>query len=164
MVYIYFTELELLLLCKVIVMHYMYGGLHVLTDHIIQFMLNGLHIFHRTGAAIVVDSRYALPSVFENSYFNPLCFLQYYNSTVPPSQWKQVCGYCTYTANNVVHGDASICYRCRWISQEIEHSLVLQSILVAYHFVHGIHIIHHILMHQIACGGPLCFIGMHLFT
>ena len=72
-----------------------------------------MHIFYRTGAAIVVDSIYALPSVFENNYFNRLCFVQYYNSTVPPNQWQQVCKHCTYTANNVVHDDASICNRCR---------------------------------------------------
>ena len=48
---------------------------------------------YRTGAAVVVSSRYVIPSVFENSYFNPLCFLQYYNSVVPPSEWYQVCVY-----------------------------------------------------------------------
>lgn len=36
----------------------------------------------RSGAAIVAELHRAL-SVFDKQFFNPLCFLQYYNSLVP---------------------------------------------------------------------------------
>ena len=45
---------------------------------------------YRAGAGMVVSSKYVIPSVFENNYFNPLCFLQYYNPIIPPNQWKEV--------------------------------------------------------------------------
>ena len=42
-------------MCEVIVMHYMYDGLHVLTDNIIQFMQNVMHI---SLSMIVLNSRH----------------------------------------------------------------------------------------------------------
>ena len=60
---------------------------------------------YRTGAAIVVNSRYIIPPAYEINYFNPLCFLLYYNSTVPPNQWDMVCSYyiqCTVRLNFVL--------------------------------------------------------------
>lgn len=36
----------------------------------------------RSGAAIVAEIRNSL-SVFDKEFFNPLCFMQYYNSSVP---------------------------------------------------------------------------------
>ena len=40
---------------------------------------------HRLGAAIVVETREVL-SVFDRHFHNPLCFLQYYNSSKPLSE------------------------------------------------------------------------------
>ena len=41
--------------------------------------------FYRSGAAIVAEVRNSL-SVFNKQFFNPLCFLQYYKSSVPFSE------------------------------------------------------------------------------
>ena len=53
-------------------------------------VLDCYYIFNRNGAAIVVNSQSILPLIFERNYFNRLCFIQYSNSYVPPSQWDQV--------------------------------------------------------------------------
>ena len=37
----------------------------------------------------MVENLNILP-VFENSFFNSRCFLQYSNRFVPPNEWKQV--------------------------------------------------------------------------
>ena len=41
-----------------------------------------MHTVCRSGSAIVVETQDAL-SVFDRHYRNPLCFLQYYNASVP---------------------------------------------------------------------------------
>ena len=44
---------------------------------------------HRLGASIVVDTGTILP-VFAKNYYNPQCFIQYYDPEVPPVHWEQV--------------------------------------------------------------------------
>jgi len=46
---------------------------------------------HSTGAAIIRRSAQSIvPSVYEKTFFNPLCFIQFENATTPPSEIKQV--------------------------------------------------------------------------
>lgn len=48
-------------------------------------------VFYRLGAAMVVETRSAnVLSVFERTFFNPLCFIQYQNTFASPDQWDQV--------------------------------------------------------------------------
>ena len=46
----------------------------------------------RLGASIVVKTGVTLPFYAKN-FYNPLCFIQYYNPETPPAEWKQVCNY-----------------------------------------------------------------------
>ena len=41
--------------------------------------------YYRSGAAIVVETQDVL-SVFDRHFHNPLCFLQYYDASVPLSE------------------------------------------------------------------------------
>ena len=45
---------------------------------------------HSTGAAIIRSARSIVPLVFEKTYFNPLCFMQFENASMPPTEIKQV--------------------------------------------------------------------------
>ena len=54
----------------------------------------------RSGAAIVGETQDIL-SVFDRHLHNPLCFLQYYNASVPPSginhnEVRMLINYCVY--------------------------------------------------------------------
>lgn len=57
----------------------------------VVFDVNNLHVcmYCRLGASIVVENLNVLP-VFENSFFNSRCFLQYHNRFIPPNAWNQV--------------------------------------------------------------------------
>ena len=48
-------------------------------------------VLYRLGAAIAVEVGTVLPAYAVNSY-NPLCFIQYYNSSVSPVNWNKVHG------------------------------------------------------------------------
>ena len=48
-------------------------------------MLSLKLLIHRSGAAIVTEMRNTL-SGLNKQFFNPLCFLQYYNSLLPFSE------------------------------------------------------------------------------
>ncbi len=54
------------------------------------FYCNYYHTYiHRLGASIVVAAGTVLP-MFARNYYNPLCFIQYPHSDVPPVHWEQV--------------------------------------------------------------------------
>ncbi|XP_065897652.1 uncharacterized protein [Dysidea avara] len=68
------------------------------------------------GASIVVENLNILP-VFENSFFNSRCFLQYSNRFVPPNEWKQVS--MKFVGNKAIVGSAMYANRlglCSWYS------------------------------------------------
>lgn len=44
-----------------------------------------IYFYYRSGAAIVVETQDVL-SVFDRHFHNPLCFLQYYDPSVPVSE------------------------------------------------------------------------------
>jgi len=46
--------------------------------------------YSRLGAAIVVETATVLP-FFTKNYYNPLCFIQYDNTLIPPVSWDEVC-------------------------------------------------------------------------
>ena len=46
--------------------------------------------FFSIGAAIRVELQ-SFPQVYTDTVDNPLCFLQYEESSLPPNQWQQVC-------------------------------------------------------------------------
>jgi len=45
---------------------------------------------HRAGAAIIRSAKSSVPLVFEKTFLNPLCFLQFENATTPPDEIEQV--------------------------------------------------------------------------
>ena len=50
---------------------------------------NLLHYMQRLGAAIVVKAEGSVPFLMKN-FYNPLCFIQYYDPEIQPTEWKQV--------------------------------------------------------------------------
>ena len=46
---------------------------------------------YRLGAAVVVETGNFSLNMFDNIYYNPLCFLQYYNALIPPTLLDHVC-------------------------------------------------------------------------
>lgn len=76
--------------------YYRYSYIHTVCIYMYMWYL------YRAGAGMVVSSKYVIPSVFENNYFNPLCFLQYYNPITPPNQWKEVL-MCVYIVTYVCY-------------------------------------------------------------
>ena len=99
------------------------------------------HAIYRLGAAIVAEIQNSL-SVFDTQYFNPLCFLQYYNSAVPFSELnhEEVSEEINMQALTVsVH-------RLVYILREIMLLLDLLCMQINWIFVHGLHMIRHSLI------------------
>ena len=96
------------------------------------------HLF-RLGASIVSEITNALP-LFQKSYLNPLCFLQYYNNTIPFSEIDRdkVSRHvtCVNTTTSHVH-------RYPWHLLIIMPSLDQQYLLTNWISVHGSHILIH---------------------
>ena len=72
-------------------------------------MVNYFFVY-RLGAAVVVETGNFSLNMFNNIYYNPLCFLQYYNALIPPTLLDHVCVY-TY-----VHEHSNVCtYVCMYV-------------------------------------------------
>ena len=72
-------------------------------------MVNYFFVY-RLGAAVVVETGNFSLNMFNNIYYNPLCFLQYYNALIPPTLLDHVCVY-TY-----IHEHSNVCtYVCMYV-------------------------------------------------
>ncbi|XP_065904297.1 uncharacterized protein [Dysidea avara] len=93
----------------------------------------------RLGASIVSEIINALP-LFRRSYHNPLCFLQYYNTTTPFSKIDDDKVSMTFTDNNAIVGSAIFANEldfCSWFSYSepffyFDASNILRSPFIIY--------------------------------
>lgn len=113
---------------------------------------------HRLGAAIVVATGTVLP-VFARNYYNPLCFIQYPFSDIPPVDWTKVEAD-TYCIIIVI----IILYRFFSSSVAIKPSLDLPYMPIFLTCVPGTHSIPHTSMstEAVFCVGLLFLMGMDL--
>ena len=83
---------------------------------------------YRTGASIIRNAKSIVPLVFEKTFYNPLCFIQFENPTIPPTEIKQVNKYTVHIFSirmgslliiMYVHG-ITCCYRYPQTLQQTE--------------------------------------------